>query len=501
MLFFVVFTMRVLVIYLGMQDLSAKSFLPFISMSGILCIPYFNKLGYYKYNSFTFTLIAPALMVFFSASSQRANEIVNINHYYFPRIMLMGLLVLPLVLIETKDKKLMYIAIGVNFLCQLLFDTAVDVLGVPFDPAKADFNGLATIRVLILLPALFATMAFIFLRNLNEQYETQIVRLNKSLTKQNKNLEQFNEEIKTQRDLIVSKNEALEQSNEEVKVQRDTIAEKNELLEDISSKIEQVHKDLTDSILYAKTIQRAVLLEQQLPQGYFQDSFIYLKAKSHVSGDFYYYKTIQIDGQRAIAVAAVDCTGHGVPGGFLSMLAITQLNEVLQLANISNAGEVLNLLRDRIKGILNQTSEESNQKDGMDMSLCIYYPERNELDFSGARNPACIVSHKGEVSVLKGDRQPIGIHLNEHPFTNRRITVAHGDMIYLFSDGLQDQFGGELGKKLKFSNLKALFSDIADKSCKSQKFRINTFLAEWTKPVPEKQYEQVDDIVVIGLRV
>lgn len=501
LLFTIVFLLRTGVILFGVQALSVQSIMPFVAIFLILTIPYCNKLGYYTHISFFVSVIAPVMTLVFSTYSQASNPVVNINHYYMPRLTMMGLLVLPLLLIDSRNKWLMYSALAVNIICVLLFDKMVDILGVPFDPTKIDFSHHDVIAKIMLLPIGFIIMAFMFITNLNRQYEKLITGLNEDLTRKNINLEQLNEEITSQRDLIAVKNDELEQFNEEITCQRDTIAIKNQQLETAHATIGAIHKDLTDSIMYAKNIQRAVLYDEYLPKGFFEDSFIYLKAKSHVSGDFYFYKEVEIDGKDGLAVAAVDCTGHGVPGGFLSMLGITLLTEILQNAPVKNAAEVLNILRERVKTTLNQTGKQLEQKDGMDMSLCIYYPKSRTIDFAGARNPLCIISADGEVNIIKGDRQPIGVYIYEAPFTNHTLVLTGGEMLYLFSDGLQDQFGGERGKKLKLSKLSNFFATIAHKPCDEQKHAVKEFIAHWSHPAGQPRYDQVDDIVLIGMKL
>lgn len=501
LLFSIVFLLRSGVILFGVQALSVQSIMPFVAIFLILTIPYCNKLGYYTHISFIVCVLAPILTLVFSTYSQGSNAVVNINHYYMPRITMMGLLVLPLVLIDSRNKLLMYSALAVNIACVLLFDTMVDFLGVPFDPASIDFSHHDIISKIMLLPIGLTIIAFLFLSNLNHKYEQLITGLNEDLTRKNVNLEQLNEEITSQRDLIAIKNEELEQFNEEITSQRDTIASKNQLLETAHATIGAIHKDLTDSIMYAKNIQRAVLYDEHLPKGFFVDSFIFLKAKSHVSGDFYFYKEVEINGEDGLAVAAVDCTGHGVPGGFLSMLGITLLTEILQNAPVMNAADVLNILRDRVKTTLNQTGKMLEQKDGMDMSLCIYYPKSRKIDFAGARNPLCMISADGQATIIKGDRQPIGVYVFETPFTNHTLQLRGGEMLYLFSDGIQDQFGGEQGKKLKLSKLSSFFTTIADKPCDEQKHAIKDFLSHWSHPAGNIRYDQVDDIVLIGMKV
>ena len=479
-LFVIVFTLRTVVILLGFQEFTMQSLFPYLSMLSLLTIPYFNKLGFYRINSFTFCVIAPICFLFFSALSMQANEVVNINHYYLPRLFILSTIILPMILIDKKDRVLLTVAIGVNVLCILLFDKVVNLIGVPFNPLTVSFHGYSVITRMMVLPAILMVLGFIFLTNLNRKYEKQIKGLNTNLSEKNNELEQFNEEITAQRDMI---------------------ANKNELLENANKKVEQVNQLMTDSILYAEKIQEAVLHDEQLPKGYFQESFIYFKPKQHVSGDFYFFKEKVIDNEKCLIVTAVDCTGHGVPGGFLSMLGITLLNETIETELVDTAAGILGHLRERVKGALNQTGKLSEQRDGMDMALCIYNPKRKSLQYAGARMPLYIVDLVGELKTVSADRQPIGVNRKESSFTNHVINLNGGEMIYLCSDGIQDQFGGPDGKKIMMARLKSLIKDLAPRQAEQQKIQLESYFTDWMSPKGSKKYEQVDDVVLLGMRV
>lgn len=479
-LFLLVISIRTFVIFIGFQEFTYETFFPFLAISTILIFPFLNKKGFYKISVFSFTALTPIFALYFGVSSQVANEVVNINHYYYPRMLQLGLLVLPLVLIENKNKFQLYFSLFVNIACILFFDRATYLFGVPFSPETVSYESHSMISRLMLTPVTIIVSAFFFLRYLNKKYEEQITGLNQDLINKNKEMALFNEEVTTQRDTIISKNELLEKAN---------------------FKIESINKDLTDSIVYAKRIQRAVFRKEFLPDGYFEDSFIYLKAKTHVSGDFYYYKKIQIGEKKGLVVTSVDCTGHGVPGGFLSMLGMVLLNDIILYETITNAADILNHLRRKVKETLKQKGMLEEQKDGMDMALCIYYPETKELDFAGARNPLYIVGENIVPTLLKGDRQPVGVYEKERNFTNHRIRLNGGEMLYLFSDGLQDQFGGEKGKKLKIKKLVEYLNQISVNSCSVQKQSLIDFMYRWTHPKKGSKYEQIDDIVIVGMRI
>lgn len=494
LLFLIVFTLRTVVISLGFQNLSMDSLGPYFSMLAIFLIPFLNVKGYYKASALIFSIITPVAFLFFGIISQNSIEVVNINHYYLPRLFILACIVIPLILIDTKNKIHLSIAITVNFMCIIFFDNAIKILGVPLNPSEVDFNNYSSISIVMLLPAILMVMAFLFLANLNKKYESQIIGLNI-------NLKQRNRDLSKQKNIITSKNSELEQFNEEIISQRDLIAQKSDELENAKHKIELINKQLMDSISYAKDIQKAVLDKEELPGGYFHDSFIFYKPKSHVSGDFYLYKQLNINNKNCLIVTAVDCTGHGVPGGFLSMLGITLLNEILHNNTIENAASVLSKLREKIKITLNQTGKFTEQKDGMDMALCIFYPDTKEMEYAGARLPLCIINKSNEMQIIKADRQPIGVFLKEKDFTNHHIKLNEGEMVYIFSDGIQDQFGGPIGNKLKFRGLQELLKSISQKTCPDQKSHIASFINEWIHADKARVFEQIDDIVMIGMKV
>lgn len=500
-LFLAVTILRTTVIAMGFQAINIKAFIPFFGMLSILFVLYFNLKGYYRFNAVLFSIVTPLCILFFSVMSQAENEVVNINHYYIPRIFILASIVLPLVLIDSKNKWALYSAIVVNFACIISFDHVVSWVGVPFNADTIDFSNQESISKIMVLPALLMVLAVAFLTNLNRKYEKQIIGLNTNLELKNKELGQVNEELISQKDVITEKNAELEQINEEVMTQRDMIVDKNVLLEAASFKVEEVNSQLMDSIFYAETIQRAVLKDEKIPEGWFDDSFIFFKPKSHVSGDFYFYQEFELNKEPCVVIAAVDCTGHGVPGGFLSVLGMTLIKEVLHNEPIKDAADVLNVLRDRVKIALNQTGSDGEHKDGMEMALCIYYPETKIMDYSGARMPLLSVDTSGEVKLLKGDRQPIAIYLKEKEFTNHRIHFKGGEMIYLFSDGIQDQFGGSEGKKLKYSQLQENLIRLSTMNCNDQKLAIDEFVNQWINPVGHMEQEQIDDMLLMGMRV
>jgi serine phosphatase RsbU (regulator of sigma subunit) len=201
---------------------------------------------------------------------------------------------------------------------------------------------------------------------------------------------------------------------------------------------------ITDSILYASRIQNALLPPESQMDNLLKQHFILFKPRDVVSGDFYYFKKYK---QYTVIVAA-DCTGHGVPGAFMSMLGISMLNEIMAMENLQNAGQMLDVLRNKVKQNLHQTSVSESNTDGMDLTMILLDRNELKLHFAGANNPLFILRN-GEMIIHNGDRMPIGVHMyDEDDFTNHEIQIDKGDKLYMFSDGYMDQFGGKKGTQI-----------------------------------------------------
>ncbi len=263
----------------------------------------------------------------------------------------------------------------------------------------------------------------------------------------------------------------------EVEKQKDIVVEK--------------HRLITDSIHYAKTIQNAMLQGENHVNKNLPDHFVFFQPKDVVSGDFYWSKIV--DGY--CYFASVDCTGHGVPGGFMSVLGISLLNDILFDHYLLTPAEILDKLDQRVIEELDQSDKEGSSKDGMDISLSRINLKTLELVWSGAHNPLYIFRN-GELIELKPNKQPIGYYEYGKPFDNKNLQLQKGDMIYSSTDGYPDQFGGVKGKKLKSSGFKNLLSKIQLLSTKEQKKYLERHFMEW-----KGENEQVDDACVIGMRI
>jgi CheY-like chemotaxis protein/uncharacterized membrane protein len=260
----------------------------------------------------------------------------------------------------------------------------------------------------------------------------------------------------------------------------------------------QQKKDITDSIEYAKRIQTAILPPINFIKRNLPEHFILFKPRDIVSGDFYW----MMNKDNKIIIAAADCTGHGVPGAFMSMLGTAFLNEIVTKI-IENkhiyslqANEILNQLRDYVIKSLHQTGATNEAKDGIDIALCIIDSEKQKLQFAGAHNPLYLIKNN-EIKILKGDRMPVSIHQNAHKtFENHVIDFEENDIIYMFSDGYYDQIGGPQNRKFMSRNFQALLLDIHKKPMEVQQQMLDKTFEDW-----KGNNIQLDDILVIGIKL
>lgn len=281
----------------------------------------------------------------------------------------------------------------------------------------------------------------------------------------------------------------LEEKNRLISAQKDEIQKQKEIAESQRDLITYQKKHITDSIHYAKRIQTALLPSLELFSDEI-DHFVLYKPRDIVSGDFYW--VAKIDGQQM--VIAADCTGHGVPGAFMSMLGVSLLNEIILNKKIIQPDLVLNLLREYIIHSLKQVVQTSGIKDGMDMCVCLIDFENNKMQFAGANNPLWIFTN-GQLNEIKGDKMPVAIHDTMPPFTNHILDLKKGDTFYIFSDGYADQFGGPQRKKLLNKNFKMLLQEVQALPMLKQGAKVDEFFEDW-----RKELDQIDDVCVIGIR-
>ena len=256
--------------------------------------------------------------------------------------------------------------------------------------------------------------------------------------------------------------------------------------------IERQKMNITDSLHYASRIQSALMIPPEELDRIMSSCFILNKPKDIVSGDFYWVS--RRDERLILAVA--DCTGHGVPGAFMSILGISFLNEIVSQMDNPQANDILNRLREQVIGALGQTGKRDETRESMEMAICVVDFRRHLMQFSGAFRPMYLIS-KGELSVIKGDRMPVGIYEDERdPFSNREIQFREKDMIYLFTDGYVDQIGGLDRKTFKTIRFKRLLKEISHRPMKEQKSILREEHEIW-----RAGREQIDDILVMGVEL
>ncbi len=271
-----------------------------------------------------------------------------------------------------------------------------------------------------------------------------------------------------------------EEMEEKVRVRTFEISKQKEI-------IEEKNKDITASINYANRIQQASLPEINSIQSQLKDSFILFRPRDLVSGDFYWFAQVE----DKLIVAAVDCTGHGVPGAFMSLIGMNLLSAIVNESKITESNLILDELHKRIQIALRQTETENN--DGMDVALCVIDENKKTVEFSGAKNPLICI-RDNELIIIKGDKNGIGGKPNNHEkFTKHIINIEGQISFYIFSDGFQDQFGGENDRKFMIKKMKEMFLNNNKLPMKEQKKIYEQTIEDWMRPT-----QQVDDILLIG---
>lgn len=361
--------------------------------------------------------------------------------------------------------------------------------------------------------------------------EEQKKKLEKSLNKTSSSTTQLlSEKDKIEhsiRDLMVEKTKMegekkrFEDKNKKMWLMSVAIHKEKERINQLRLEIEEKHQSIIDSVNYAKRIQEAILppkveIYKHLPQ-----SFVLFKPRDIVSGDFYWFRSPR--NEEKVIIAAVDCTGHGVPGAFMSMIGNTLLNEIVGLKGIDEPALILNHLNEAVRSSLKQDQLESESRDGMDVAMVAIDFNKMEVQYSGANRPLYLLRGDNNmaegvtdvdaavsdslligvtdvelIEEIKANKFPIGgLAMDEEKlFTNHVIPVKKGDTIYLFTDGYADQFGGDQGRKLMTKKFKKILRAIQNKPMEEQETYLGNFIDEW-----RGGHEQVDDVLVIGIRI
>jgi len=325
-----------------------------------------------------------------------------------------------------------------------------------------------------------------------EQKNKQMWAMSETVYREKKKIE---EQLKTILDKQGELEKQKKENDEKVKMlweQSTAIHNEKERINKLKEVVELKHKEVMDSVNYAKRIQEAILPHTGEISTSFPDSFVLFKPRDIVSGDFYWFYSKN----DLSFIAAVDCTGHGVPGAFMSMIGNTVLNQIVREKGLTDPGKILHALNDEINHSLKQNQEQSESRDGMDMSICCFDFSKMELNYAGAMRPLYFVKN-GTLEEFKADKFPIGGRTYDVPkkFNTQTFQLQKGDTIYISTDGYADQFSPE-DKKVLTRKFKEILLNIQTKPMAEQREFLNTFIENWKNGM-----EQTDDILVIGIRV
>lgn len=287
-----------------------------------------------------------------------------------------------------------------------------------------------------------------------------------------------------------------QKANKILKQQNEEIHQQKLLIEQKSNELAEKNKEVTDSIKYAQRIQQAIFPADDLIKSLLPDSFVLFKPKDIVSGDFYWLQPSFLN-NNLFYIAAVDCTGHGVPGAFMSIVGNNLLTEAVKVSGKTKPSEILDELNKNLTIYLHQKNDSTSIRDGMDISLCAIDRDKNTLSFAGAYNHLYMI-RDNELHIFNADKKAIGTWTDENyiGYNQHTIPLKKGDVFYIFSDGYADQFGGPKGKKFKASQLRELFLSVYDQPFEKQKELLNQKFETW-----RGNLEQVDDVLVIGFKI
>lgn len=300
------------------------------------------------------------------------------------------------------------------------------------------------------------------------------------------------EEIQTQNEKLQHRHQEIIEQRNQIKAQRDEIELHRSELEEQTQWFLQQNSEISASIHYARRLQKALLPTQAEINATLPENFIFYIPRDIVSGDFYWVQQVY----SYTVVVAADCTGHGVPGAFMSLIGISALNDIVMHREFTNPGLILDEMRSYVKRTLKQTGKEEEANDGIDLALSVIDIKNRELWYAGAFNPLVIVRNK-ELIEVKADRMPVGVYYKkDEPFTTHEVKLQEGDNLYMYSDGFPDQIGGEKEKKYKSRNFKKLLVELSHLPMVQQKEQLFKTYLNWKSGL-----EQVDDILVMGMHI
>ncbi|MEM6298867.1 MAG: SpoIIE family protein phosphatase [Bacteroidota bacterium] len=404
-------------------------------------ILYLNYKKKYRWTRLLLALFAPVITTM-SVSTKLTGDTTSLNFFFTPWISCVFLGLLPVLVADFRDRWISFFSILPALLCVFFFDIIHQAFGIDF----YDF-GLSGERF-------FFTFAYSFF----------FIGLLGIFYSQNQVANIFQKRIEG---LLRNVRESREE-------------------------LQQQHEQMTASINYASRIQQAMLPDAGLIHRLFPENFIFYRPRDIVSGDFYWFG--EENGQ--YLAAAVDCTGHGVPGAFMSMIGNDLLTELIREKKLTDPGEILTQLHLRVRSALRQG--QTKNRDGMDIALISYNPKAKILRFAGAKNPLLISENGGAIRRIKGDRAAIGGTIKDFQFTTHTFELSAPTQIFLYSDGFQDQFGGKDKRKFFSKRFRELLGSLCSETPEVQCQKLETTFDNWLK---EGNTEQTDDVLVIGIQL
>ena len=323
-----------------------------------------------------------------------------------------------------------------------------------------------------------------------EEKNKKLWAMSEAVYKEKAKVDEANEKLVLEKEKLGEEKKKVDEKIKKLWNQSTAIHKEKERINEIKIEIERKHTEIIDSVNYAKRIQDAILPDMNEIKTHLPDSFILFKPRDIVSGDFYWFS--HKEGKSIIA--AVDCTGHGVPGAFMSMIGNTVLNQIVNEKDVTEPSQILNLLNEEINASLKQNQVDSESRDGMDIAICCFDRTKMELHYAGANRPLYYLSNL-ELTEIKPNKCAIGGLDYDVPkiFTTQTFALTKGDTIYISTDGYADQFSPD-DKKLMTKRFKEMILSINTKSMEEQRNYLDTFIENWKGTM-----EQTDDILVIGV--
>lgn len=442
-------------------NLQIVSYLFMVAFPFVAFSLYLNLKGKVYLSIFVIGFFLPLLFLAFSIITKIYGLTNSIFLHIAPRFGIMISTLIPIAVLGFQRFSKMLPPIAAGIVMFVFFDFFHSLFGINWQQLQYDkeYYPLVITALGVFFVIVIATMGFT--QGINTHYEQIVIRQKEAIDAQNTSLKQQQEEIKAQNEEIQQQKQILEQQNREIK----------------------------ESIRYASRIQQALLPSAESITSIFPKSFVFFRPRDIVSGDFYWAQKI---GQYQLIMAA-DCTGHGVPGGFMSMLEISFINSLIDDIELDKPNLLLEKLREKtIKTLHQDNNNEKSSKDGMDVAVCVFDTQHHQLFYSGAYNPLWLIRN-GELIEYKATKNPIGQYKITKQYANHQIDVKIGDTFYIFSDGFQDQFHNQTGEKYKTRRLKQLLLQNHHKTTTQQLAALELEFENW-----KKNARQTDDVVVIG---